>query len=110
MRPDVNVRIDHAGEDGEPRKIVCGGLRRTVTDLDDPRTIDRDNGVAEHAAFAVEDGSGPDRDRLLRAGHRGDAKETRQSGECCGNPRYDDRSDSHRTSPLNRLRLLAGGQ
>src|SRR5260370_393924 len=35
MRPDVNVRIDHAGEDGEPREIVRGGLRGAVTDLDD---------------------------------------------------------------------------
>jgi hypothetical protein len=101
MRPDVNVRIDHAGEDGEAREIVRGGLRRAVTDLDDARTIDRNDCVAEHAAFAVEDGSGPNRDGLLRARRGGHAKETRQPGECCGYWRRHDRWDAHRTSSLD---------
>src|SRR5260370_41324285 len=101
MRPDVTVRIDHAGEDGEAREIVRGGLRRAVTDLDDARTIDGDDGVAEDAAFAVEDGSGPNRDGLLRARHGGHAKETNQPGECNGNRRRPDRSDAHRAFSLD---------
>src|SRR5258708_38450383 len=94
MRPDVNVRIDHAGEDGEAREIVRGGLRRAVTDLDDARTIDGDDGVAEDAAFAVEDGSGPNRDGLLRARHGGHAKKTNQPGDSTRHRRRHDPSAS----------------
>jgi len=76
MCSDVNMPVDHPGQDREPREIVGSGFGDAVADLDDPRTFDRNDGVAQHATLTVEEGSGPDGDGLLRARRRGHAQET----------------------------------
>jgi hypothetical protein len=93
MGADVNMCIDHPGHYGESRKVVGCTLRCAVADLNDPRTFDRDDGVVLHTAFAVENGSGSNGDRLLRSCERSHADERNAS------KRHDGKPGAHRISP-----------
>ena len=83
MRADVDVGVDQTRQHGERGKIVGDAPVVARADAGDPRPVHRDHGIARDAAFAVDQSSGADGDRLLGLGRpcqRENADDDRHDG------------------------------